>query len=128
MAKFGTLEVYEEMARLLNEDDEWATIGAGLNYSMIFDYHEPVAKRFFLRLEGGKVPDVRELNGTEIEPADFVLAGDPDTWRALLTRQTNPTMALARGKLKVEGNMGTLMKNMKAFSHVLDVMAEVPLV
>jgi putative sterol carrier protein len=127
MANFGTIGVYEELAKLLNHDDEWAKVGANLNYSMIFNYREPVGKSFFLRLEEGKVPEVRELSGEDSESADFVMAADPDTWRAILEKKTNPTVALARGKIKVEGNVGTLMKNMKAFSRILDVMSAVPL-
>jgi putative sterol carrier protein len=128
MATFGTIEVYEEMARLLNSDEEWTEKGREITYSMIFEYTEPVSKTFFLRFEEGKVTDVREIASSDSEPADFALSGGPDVWRALLEKQMNPTMAMARGKVKVKGNLAVLMKHMKAFNYILDSMSAVELV
>jgi putative sterol carrier protein len=128
MATFGTIEVYEEMANLLNSDDDWAEIGKEITYTMVFEYGEPVNKLFFLRFDEGKVTDVREIASADEVSADFVLSSAPDTWRDLLEKKMNPTMAMARGKVKVKGNLALLMKHMKAFNHILDSMSAVELV
>ena len=128
MATFGTREVYDEMARVLNADEKWAEIGKELNYTMVFDYFEPVSKAFFLKFEQGRITDVRELPSADGEPADFVISGSPDTWRAVITKELNPKIALLKGGFKVKGGMGELMKHMKAFSYVLDAMTDIKVV
>ena len=69
--EFGTVAVYEAMADLLNNDPAWAEKGKSINYSMVFDYGSPVGKSFFVRFADGKVFDVKELPGSDAEPADF---------------------------------------------------------
>ena len=123
MATFGTIEVYEELAALLNTDPVWAEKGRKIDHSMVFDYTEP----FFVRFEAGKLTDVRELSSTDAESADFTLQGSPEAWRGLLEGTTTPMKALTGGQLKVKGNMVTLMKEMKAFSHVMDSLAQIKL-
>ena len=127
MAKFGTIEVYEEMARLLNEDPEWADKGKAITYTMIYAYGPPTDRNFFVRFEQGRVTDVKEVDAPDAEPADFVLTGPPDVWRGIFDKTLNPTSALTRGQLKVKGKMTTLLKNMSAFSYVIDAMTKIEL-
>lgn len=127
MAKFGTIEVYEEMARLLNDDPEWKEKGKAITYSMIYVYAPPADKNFFLRFDEGRVVEVREVPSPDAEPADFVLTGSPEVWRGVLDKSLNPTSALTRGQLKVKGKMTTLLKNMGAFSYVIDTMTKIDL-
>ncbi|BBY83723.1 SCP2 sterol-binding domain-containing protein [Mycolicibacterium pulveris] len=128
MAKFGTVEVYEEMGKVLNDDDEWINKrGTKISYSMVFDYGEPVDKAFYTRFESGRVTDVHELDSRGEIEADFVIAGSADVWRGVLTNTIDPTVALTRGQLKVKGKMATLLKNMNAFKYVIEKMSQIPL-
>lgn len=128
MPEFGTVAVYEEMAKLLNDDPEWLEKGKAITYSMIYDYGAPVNKAFFVRFEEGKVVDVRELPSADAELADFVISGSADVWRGVLEKKINPTAAMTRGQLKVKGKMTTLLKNMNAFGYVIDSMTKIELV
>lgn len=125
--QFGTIQMYEAMAGMLNADPEWADKGKNITYSMVFEFRAPVDKSFFVRFDAGKVTDVRELSSPDSEPADFVISGAPETWRAVLEGKTTPISALTRGQLKVEGKMSILLKNMSAFSHILDSMTKIEL-
>ena len=127
MAKFGTVEVYEEMAKLLNADPEWADKGKAISYTMVYVYGPPVDKNFLVRFEAGQVTEVREVASADEEPADFVLTGAPEIWRGVLDKTLNPTAALTRGQLKVKGKMTTLLKHMSAFSYVIDAMTKIDL-
>ncbi len=128
MAKFGTVEVYEEMGRMLNADDEWLNKrGTKISYSMVYDFGEPVDKAFYTRFDSGRVTEVRELDSRGDIDADFVISGSGDTWRGVLTKTIDPTVALTRGQLKVKGKMATLLKNMNAFKYVIEKMAQIPL-
>lgn len=127
MATFGTIEVYEEMAKLLNSDPEWADKGKAISYVMVYAYGPPVDKNFFVRFEAGQVTEVREVASADEEPVDFVLTGAPEVWRGVLDKTLNPTAALTRGQLKVKGKMTTLLKHMSAFSYVIDAMTKIEL-
>jgi putative sterol carrier protein len=127
MAKFGTIEVYQELANLLNEDSVWAEKGKDINHAMVFDYGDPISKAFFVRFEHGKLTDIRELPSADAEPADFVMSGAPDSWRGMLEGSLTPTAALTSGRLKCKGNMMKLLREMKAFSHIMGSMSSIEL-
>lgn len=128
MAEFGTVEVYEEMARRLNADAEWTgKRGVNISYTMVYDYGPPIDKAFFARFEEGRITEVKELASRGDISADFVITGDGDTWRGVLTKAIDPTIALTRGQLKVKGKMSTLLKNMNAFKYIIDSMTEIEL-
>ena len=127
-AEFGTVEVYEVLADVLNNDPKWAELGKDIDYSMIYDYGAPVSKAFFVHFRGGKVESVHELASADAEPADFVLSGNPDVWRGVLDRTINPTVALTRGQLKVKGKMTTLLKNMNTLSYINEALTKIELV
>lgn len=119
---FGTLEFYEAMANALNNDPVWLEKGAALKATMIYHYGPPVDKYFYLNFAEGKVTDVAELTSAEERPAEYVISGSGDAWKAVLRKEVKPATAMATGKLKVKGKQTYLLKNMSAFTHVLDVM------
>ena len=124
-AKFGTVEFYEAMGDMLNNDPEWAEVGKKLSYSMVYVYGAPLQREFYVTFDEGRVTEVREAGDGDADQADFVVSGAPDVWRGVFQKEINPTAALTTGKLKVKGKMTTLLKNMSAFSYVVDSMTKV---
>jgi hypothetical protein len=120
--QFGTLGFYQKMAEALNVDPEWVEKGKPLSCAMVFVYGPPVDRNFYVSFDAGKVTDVAELASVEERPAEFVITGTGEAWRAVLRREVKPATAMATGKLKVKGRQTYLLKNMAAFSHILDVM------
>jgi len=123
--KFGTVDFYQAMADQLNNDPAWKDIGQNLSYSMVYVLTEPVDKRFYAVFDEGKVSGVREATEADAEGVDFVITGPPDVWRGIFEKRINPTAALTTGKMKVKGKMTTLLKNMSAFSYVIEAMTKV---
>ena len=123
--KFGTVEFYQAMADQLNSDPAWKDIGKDLSYKMVYVFTEPVDKRFYAVFDEGRVSGVREATEADTEQVDFVITGPPDVWRGIFEKTINPTAALTTGKMKVKGKMTTLLKNMKAFSYVIEAMTKV---
>jgi len=113
------------MADQLNGDPAWGDIGKDLSYTMVYVFTEPVDKRFYAAFDEGKVTGVREATDADAEVVDFVITGPPDVWRGIFEKKINPTAALTTGKMKVKGKMTTLLKNMKAFSYVIEAMTKV---
>lgn len=119
---FGELSFYQAMAAALNADEKWAELGKPLTYSMVYAYGAPVDKVFFLNFDEGHIDEVAELKAVDERPADFVISGTPDNWKAILKGEVKPATAMAMGKLKVQGKQTVLLRNMKAFTHIMDVM------
>ena len=118
---FGTREVYDALAEALNEDPKWLAKAQVLNYTMTHVYTEPLNKTFTFRFEGGKLLDVRDVDGPA--PADFVLSGSPETWERMLVSQTiTPQIALVTRKIHVDGSMTTLLKHITVFNYLLAVL------
>lgn len=119
---FGTFSLYQAMADALNNDPVWAEKGANITASMIYNYLPPIGKLFYLNYDHGKITEVAELASEEEKPADYVITGTPEVWRAVFKKELKPTTAMATGKLKVKGKQTYLLKNMSAFSYILEVM------
>ena len=118
---FGTREVYDALAEALNDDPKWLAKASVLNYTMTHVYTEPLNKTFTFRFEGGKLLDVRDVDGPA--PADFVLSGTPEVWERMLVSQTiTPQIALVTRKIHVEGSMTTLLKHISVFNYLLAVL------
>lgn len=127
MAKFGTIEVYEELSNILNSDPKWADAGRSVTNTFAFRYREPLNRSFFVRFDSGKVTETKELDESSAEEPDFILDGTPDTWREVLEGKLSPMAAVTSGKLKVKGNMMKLMTLMKPFGHVMETLTTIEL-
>lgn len=121
---FGTLGFYEAMANALNNDPEWPEKGKALKAKMVYAYGAPINKNFYMIFDEGKVSDVTEVESPEDSPAEFVVSGSADSWKAVLRKEVKPATAMATGKLKVKGKQTYLLKNMNAFTYILDVMTQ----
>jgi putative sterol carrier protein len=119
---FGTLSLFEAMADALNSDPVWAEKGANITASMVYSYLPPIGKLFYLNFDHGKITEVAEPASEEEKPSDYVITGSPEAWRAVFQKELKPTTAMATGKLKVKGKQTYLLKNMAAFSYILEVM------
>ncbi len=121
--RFGTKEIYESLANVLNDDPVWLKKAAVLNYSMTHVYEGSPKKVFGFRFEGGKLLDVRESD--EIIPADFVLSASPEIWQRILVDQTlTPQVGIVSRKLGVQGSISALLKNISVFNYLLNALIE----
>jgi hypothetical protein len=120
--EFGTVGFYEAMAETLNDDPVWADKGKDLTYTMVYAYGPPVDAEFLVRFELGRIVMVREAAPGDADAVDAVISGAADVWRGIFEGRINPTVALATGKMKLKGNKTKLLKNMAAFTYVIDTM------
>jgi hypothetical protein len=118
---FGTREVYDRLAEALNDDPKWLAKATMLNYTMTHVYSEPINKTFTFRFEGGKLLDVRDVDGPA--PADFVLTATPEIWERMLVSQTiTPQVAMVTRKVQVDGKLTVLLKHISVFNYLLAVL------
>jgi putative sterol carrier protein len=86
-----------------------ATGPAGVNQTL----------RFEIEGQGSWVVAVREgkITVTEggDEPADATIRTSDDVFARIVTGEQNPTMAYMSGKVKIDGDLGAVMKLQKLF-------------
>lgn len=65
--------------------------------------------KFDIEGEGAVMMDESGARAAD-EPADVTLSADAETFKSIISGDTNPTSAFMTGKLKVDGDMGMAMK------------------
>ncbi len=79
-----------------------------------------------LQLDRGTCTGARVVTG-EQSACDFVLRGDYDTWKSVVTGGADPVVAVTMGKLKlVKGSLTTLMLQTKAAKALVACAQAVP--
>ncbi len=116
----------------INADATYKTAGAGWTWPLALvlaaapahGYPEDVAVE--LELSGGACHAARLVAGQH-SSCDYVLRGDYDTWKSVVTGQTDPVVAVTLGKLKlVKGSLTTLMLQTKAAKALVACAQAVP--
>lgn len=69
----------------------------------------PGTVKFAIQGEGSIMLDGSGARAGD-EPADVTLTADVDTFKGILSGDTNPTSAFMSGKLQVDGDMGMAMQ------------------
>ncbi|MEP1585996.1 MAG: SCP2 sterol-binding domain-containing protein [Tateyamaria sp.] len=65
--------------------------------------------KFDIEGEGAVMMDESGARAAD-EAADVTLSADAETFKSIISGDTNPTSAFMTGKLKVDGDMGMAMK------------------
>ena len=128
MVVLGTVGLYEEMAQLLNSDEQWQQIGKRISCTMVHEYLDGSGSAaFFMQFEEGRVCEVRQLDSIDANSVDFVISGPSEAWQRVIQKELDPKMALLKGDFKLKGSLSFLLKNMKSFSYIIDSMSRLEL-
>lgn len=85
---------------------------------------EPV--KFYLDLWHGACREAHlVLEAGEKEP-EFIIQGTIDTYRQIFNKKLDPIRALVSGKLKLKGNLGKIMRSVKATLDLVNAASDVP--
>lgn len=122
VSRFGTLEWWKDFENVWNSDETILSALKGFSFTAVYKMSDapPDMKPIFQKTEDGKVVETRY-----VEPSDeteYVFEAKRDVWKGLLMGQINPTMAMLKKDLAVKGSWGKLMKRMKGFSRLLELL------
>lgn len=123
---FGTPEFFGAVAAALAADEVWAKKASNLTASMVYVYGEPMNRAMSVRFESGVLVSFESVDPSSPPAADFVISASGSLWKAIATKQAKPTTAMASGKLKVKGKQTVLLRNMSAFTRLMDLMTQLP--
>ncbi len=73
----------------------------------------------------GKCRDAFAVDGQEVSPA-FRLSGPVATWKKVMTKKLDPMQAMMTGQLKLTGNMGIIMRNVRAAKELVESCTRIP--
>lgn len=75
----------------------------------------------YMDLHHGKCRKAFQVNGqTEKVTPAFRLTGPIATWKKVMTKKLDPMQAMMTGQLKLQGNMATVMKNVRAAKELVE--------
>jgi len=101
MAPENCKEIFQEMPNHFN-----AEAAAGWTSTIQFNISGDKGGDFVLKIADGSCT---VIEGTEDSPSATVITSD-ETWMGIVAGTTNPMTAFTLGQLKVQGNMGDVMK------------------
>ena len=110
----------------LNRSDRYRQAAKGWKWTVGLvvnpepDKNVPEAKGIFLDLFDGEARDVKMVSVDEARKADFVITAPYSRWKDVMRKQLDPTRAMMTGKMKVKGDLATLIRYTKAANEMTD--------
>ncbi len=115
---FPSPEWVEQLKTEINRSEAYANSGKTWegDFHFIIEPGGPITERFTLYLDlwHGKCRDAYPVTEEGGKQPEFVIAGTLDTYRAIFNKKLDPIQSLMTRKLKLQGNMGKIMRAVKA--------------
>jgi putative sterol carrier protein len=70
--------------------------------------------RLYLDLWHGQCREAHVVIGADDKKPEFIIAGSVDTYRQVFSKKLDPIQALMTRRLKLQGDMGKIMRAVKA--------------
>lgn len=80
----------------------------------------------YMDLWHGDCRYVRMVPARVGEAGDFVITGDYDRWRQVMAGELDTVKGLMQGKLKLKGDLPTIVRYVKAATRLVEIVQEVP--
>ncbi|MBE0698255.1 MAG: SCP2 sterol-binding domain-containing protein [Anaerolineaceae bacterium] len=74
----------------------------------------------YMDLHHGKCRDAFEVTSEKPVTPVFRLSGPVAIWKKVMTKKLDPMQAMMTGQLKLTGNMGTVMRNVRAAKELVE--------
>jgi putative sterol carrier protein len=74
----------------------------------------------YMDLFHGKCRDAFEVPDPASKKPAFRLTGPVATWKKVMTKKLDPMQAMMTGQLKLQGNMATVMRNVRAAKELVE--------
>ena len=74
----------------------------------------------YMDLFHGKCRDAFEVPDAASQTPAFRLTGPVATWKKVMTKKLDPMQAMMTGQLKLQGNMATVMRNVRAAKELVE--------
>lgn len=132
MIRFASQEWLDEYKARINRSEAYAEAAAGWEGAVAYvfdpepDRSWPETTHVLMDLEHGECRDARLTDRDEAERAPFVIRGPYTRWKQVVTRQLDPVKAMMQGKLRVSGDLATLVRYVDAANELVNIAASIP--
>jgi putative sterol carrier protein len=79
-----------------------------------------------LDLWHGECRDARMVESTEGERAPFVIRAPYSRWKEVLRGDLDPVKGMMQGKLRLQGDLATIVRHVRAANELVHLTMEVP--
>ena len=90
------------------------------------DKNFPEAKGIVMDLYEGDARDVRVGSAEDAQACDFVIGGSYSRWKQVATKELDATRGMLQGKLKLKGDLPTIVRYTKASQELTKATTRVP--
>lgn len=132
--RFGTAEYARALCDEINNSSEYRNAaskwGVGFNGNLLFAFEadDAIQDALYLlaRLQAGRCDGAEFVPGPSHPDAGFTLRAPFRLWREILERRTLAATAILTGKMKVDGDMITLLKHAGSSRSLIHCVASIP--
>jgi putative sterol carrier protein len=86
----------------------------------------PEAKGVVMDLFEGEARDVRVGSAADAQACDFVISGSYSRWKQVALKELDATRGMLQGKLKLKGDLPTVVRYTKASQELTECTTRVP--
>lgn len=90
------------------------------------DRNFPETKGLFMDLYDGDAREVREEAVEKVQGCDFVITAPYSRWKQVATKELDATRGMLQGKLKLKGDLPTIVRYTKAAQELTEATTRVP--
>jgi putative sterol carrier protein len=130
MPVFPSEEWLTEFVGKVNSSAEYAEAAATWEGDLVFVYEKEPDKNVpedlyaWLDLWHGKCRDAAQLDGPDdprAKAARFTISAPYSRWKSVLKKELNPIKGMMLGKIKVKGDLPTIVRYVKASNVLVDL-------
>ncbi len=74
----------------------------------------------------GECREARQVSAEEAAGADYVISAPYSTWKQVVKKELDPMRAVMQGKLKLKGDLPTIVRYVKASNELVNLATTVP--
>ncbi|HEU0132700.1 MAG TPA: SCP2 sterol-binding domain-containing protein [Mycobacteriales bacterium] len=130
MPVFPSEEWLDEFVEKINTSAEYADAAATWEGDLVFVYEKEPDKNVdedvyaWLDLWHGKCRDAARLDGPDdprAQSAKFTITAPYSRWKSVLKKELDPVKGMMQGKIKVKGDLPTIVRYVKASNVLVDL-------
>lgn len=132
MVAFASQDWLDEYKARINQSERYAEAAAGWEGAIAYvfdpepDRNWPETTYVLMDLAHGKCHEARLTDREEAEQAPFLIRGPYTRWKQTVTGQLDPIKGMMQGKLRVRGDLATLVRYVDAAHELVNLAAGIP--
>lgn len=132
MTAFGTQEWLEAYEARINASESYREAAASWEGAVAFVFEAepdrgwPRTEHALLDLWHGECRSARLVSREEAEAAPFVIRAPLTRWQQVIARELDPVKGMMQGKLRLSGDLPTIVRHVRAAKELVDLAAAIP--